>query len=123
MSGVATGIGLLGWLAIGSTAVTVGSSAASFAQAGKSKRAMRDAESEADAMMRTARRRLDVNYMEQLAIKKEPYELQREAMLRLHPLPCTTSGAAGLMRWTFAQPQDVDLPVKRELPAAAHRGA
>ncbi len=82
MSGVATGIGLLGWLAIGSTAVTVGSSAASFAQAGKSKRAMRDAESEADAMMRTARRRLDVNYMEQLAIKKEPYELQREAMLQ-----------------------------------------
>ncbi len=82
MSGVATGIGLLGWLAIGSTAVTAGSSAASFAQAGKSKRAQRDAESEADAMMMRARKRLDVNYMEQLAIKKEPYELQREAMLQ-----------------------------------------
>ena len=84
MAGVATAatIGLTGWLAIGSTAVAVGSSAASFAQAGKSKRAQRDAESEAEAMMRTARRRLNVNYMEQLAIKKEPYELQREAMLQ-----------------------------------------
>ena len=80
MAGVATAatIGLTGWLAIGSTAVAVGSSAASFAQAGKSKRAQRDAESEAEAMMRRARKRLDVNYMEQLAIKKEPYELQRD---------------------------------------------
>jgi len=82
MSGVATGLGLTAWLAIGSTAIAAGSAGASFAQAGKSKRAMRDAESEAEAMMRTARRRLDVNYMEQLSIKKEPYELQREAMLQ-----------------------------------------
>lgn len=80
MSGAA--IGLLGWLAIGSAVASAGGASASFAQAGKSKRAQRDAESEADAMMRRARRRLDINYMEQLAIKKEPYELQREAMLQ-----------------------------------------
>ena len=76
MAGPATGFLIAG------LALSAGSSAFSFAQAGASKRAQRDAESEAEAMMRRARKRLDVNYMEQLAIKKEPYELQREAMLQ-----------------------------------------
>lgn len=68
--------------AIAGLALSAGSAGFSFAQAGASKRAQRDAESKADAMMRQARRRLDINYMEQLAIKKEPYELQREALLQ-----------------------------------------
>ena len=55
---------------------------ASFAQAAAAKRAERDAESKADMMMRTARKRLDINYFEELSIKKEPYELQREALLQ-----------------------------------------
>ena len=69
-------------LGITSVALAAGSTAMSFSQAGKSKRAQRDAESKADAMMRTARKRLDINYMEELSIKKEPYELQREALLQ-----------------------------------------
>lgn len=83
MAGVATAatIGLTGWLAIGSTAIALGQAGASFSQAAKSRRDMRDAESEADMMMQKARKRLDKNYMEQLSIKKEPYELQREALL------------------------------------------
>lgn len=69
-------------LGIASVALAAGGTAMSFAQAGKSKRAARDAESKADMMMRTARKRLDINYMEELSIKKEPYELQREALLQ-----------------------------------------
>lgn len=69
-------------LGIASVALAAGGTAFSFAQAGKSKRAQREAQSKADAMMRTARKRLDINYMEELSIKKEPYELQREALLQ-----------------------------------------
>tara|TARA_R100000697_G_scaffold122716_2_gene152902 strand:- start:255 stop:1223 length:969 start_codon:yes stop_codon:yes gene_type:complete len=76
MAGPATGFLIAG---LGLQAIT---SAASFIQAGQSKREMRDAESKAEAIMRDARRRLDVNFYEPLAIKKEPYELQREAMLQ-----------------------------------------
>ena len=76
MAGVGTGFLIAG------LAISAGSAAFSFGQAGASKRAQRDAESKADAMMRQARKRLDVNYMEQLSIKKEPYELQREALLQ-----------------------------------------
>ena len=76
MAGVGTGFLIAG------LALSAGSTAFSFAQAGKSKRAQRDAESKADAMMRQARKRLDINFMEELSIKKEPYELQREALLQ-----------------------------------------
>eukprot|EP01047_Picozoa_sp_COSAG01_P059695 COSAG01_NODE_7205_length_3305_cov_1288.904230_3_plen_309_part_00 len=76
MAGVGTGFLIAG------LALSAGGTAFSFAQAGKSKRAQRDAESKADAMMRQARKRLDINFMEELSIKKEPYELQREALLQ-----------------------------------------
>ena len=39
------------------------------------------AEKDADAAMKAARRSLEKNYMDSLAIQKEPYELEREAML------------------------------------------
>jgi hypothetical protein len=76
MAGPATGFLIAG------LALSAGSAAFSFGQAGASKRAQRDAESKADAMMLQARKRLDINYMEELSIKKEPYELQREALLQ-----------------------------------------
>ena len=69
-------------LAIAGLALSAIGTGASFAQAGASRRQQRDAESKAEAMMRQARKRLDINYMEQLSIKKEPYELQREALLQ-----------------------------------------
>jgi len=53
----------------------------SFAQANKQKKAMKDADAKAAQYMADARRRLEVNYMDELAINKEPYQREREAML------------------------------------------
>ena len=74
MAGLVTGI-------IGIALGAVGTGL-SFAQAGKSKRAARDAESKAEEQMRLARKRLEINYLDELAIQKEPYELAREAALQ-----------------------------------------
>lgn len=69
---IAAGVGL---------AATAGTTAMSFTQAGKQRKLQRQAESEAAAAMDAARKKLDVNFYEQLAIQKEPYELEREALL------------------------------------------
>jgi len=53
----------------------------SFANARKQKSRQREAEATADKYMAEARRKLEKNYMESLAIQKEPYELEREASL------------------------------------------
>jgi hypothetical protein len=74
MAGLVTGI--IG-IALGATGTGL-----SFAQAGKAKRAARDAESKAEEQMRLARKRLEINYLDELAIQKEPYELAREAALQ-----------------------------------------
>jgi hypothetical protein len=65
-------------IGLGTTAVTTGMS---FAQAAKQNQLMKEAQAKADQAMQEARKKLEVNYYDQLAIKKEPYELQREAML------------------------------------------
>jgi hypothetical protein len=65
-------------IGLGTTAVSTGMS---FFQAAKQNRLMREAQAQADKAMSEARKKLEVNYYDQLAIKKEPYELQREAML------------------------------------------
>jgi hypothetical protein len=62
-------------------AATAGTTAMSFAQAGKQRKLQRQAEAEAAEAMSAARKKLDVNFYEQLAIQKEPYELEREALL------------------------------------------
>ena len=69
---IAAGIGL---------AATAGTTAMSFAQAGKQRKLMKEAEKSADTAMQEARKKLGVNVYDKLAIQKEPYELQREAML------------------------------------------
>ena len=74
MSGLITGIAGL--------AITAGTTAGSFAQAGKQRRLAKEAQMEADKAMAAARGKLDVNFLEALAIQKEPYELQREATLQ-----------------------------------------
>ena len=53
----------------------------SFAAARKQKRAQDQAEKEADMAMASARKSLEKNYMDSLAIQKEPYELERDAVL------------------------------------------
>jgi hypothetical protein len=72
LGAVSAGIGI---------ATTAGTTAMSFAQAGKQNRLRRQAEADAAEAMAAARKKLDVNFYEQLAIQKEPYELEREAML------------------------------------------
>ena len=62
-------------------AATGATTAMSFTQANKQQKLQKEAESEADKAMAEARKRLDVNYMDALSVQKEPYELQREAMV------------------------------------------
>ena len=69
---IAAGIGL---------AATAATTTASFVQAGKQKEAMRNAERDADEAMAAARKKLEVNVYDKLSIQKEPYELEREALL------------------------------------------
>ena len=68
-------------IAIGGLAITAATTTNSFIQAGKQKNKQREAEAKAEAAMAEARKKLSINYTDELAIKKEPYELQREAML------------------------------------------
>lgn len=62
-------------------ASTAATTTMSFIQAGKQKRAQQDAKREADAAMEKARKTLENNFYKGLSIQKEPYELQREALL------------------------------------------
>lgn len=73
--GVATAV------AVGGLAISAGSTAMSFMQASKQGKMQREAEAKAAAAMAEARKKLEINYAKERAIKKEPYELQREAML------------------------------------------
>jgi hypothetical protein len=68
-------------IALGGLAVSAGSAGMSFAQAGKQKQAQRKAEQDAAIAMDDARKKLEVNFYAQQGIKKEPYELEREALL------------------------------------------
>ena len=73
-------------MAIGTAAaIGIGLSAASagmsFVQAGNQKKAQRQAEKDASLAMQAARQKLDVNFYDALSVQKEPYELEREALL------------------------------------------
>jgi len=72
LAAVSAGVGI---------ATTAGTTAMSFVQAGKQRKLKRQAEDDAAEAMAAARKKLDVNFYEQLAINKEPYELAREASL------------------------------------------
>jgi len=64
-----------------SLAATATSAGLSFGQAAKQRKLQRAAEADADRAMAAARGKLDVNFAEQMSIKKEAYDLEREAML------------------------------------------
>ena len=68
-------------MAIGGLAISAGSTAMSFMQAGEQSRLQRQAEAKAAKAMADARKRLEINFSKERSIQKEPYELQREAML------------------------------------------
>lgn len=65
---------------VGTTAAVAGT-VMSFTQAAQQQKNIREAQAKADQAMQEARKKLEVNYYEQLVIQKEPYELQREALL------------------------------------------
>ena len=60
------------------TAVSTGMS---FAQAGKQRQLQKKAEVEASKALSEAKKELSVNYSEALGIQKEPYQLEREALI------------------------------------------
>lgn len=64
-----------------SLALTAGTTGMSFAQANKQKKLRQQAEEDAQKAMQEARRKLEVNVYDELAIPKEAYELEREAAL------------------------------------------
>lgn len=65
---------------IGATAALAGTTM-SFTQAADQKNKQRQAERDADEAMREARKKLETNFYSAQSIKKEPYELEREALL------------------------------------------
>jgi hypothetical protein len=81
-------------LALGSIAVSAGSAGMSFGQARQQKKLGEQAKEDARKAMAEARKALEVNYYDQLAVQKEPYELQREAMLAQGAL-ATQAGVEG----------------------------
>ena len=68
-------------IAIAGIATSAAGAGASFIQAAKQQGLQRQAEINAEKAMAEAKKKLDVNFYEQLSINKEPYELQREALL------------------------------------------
>lgn len=72
--------------------------AVSLNQSKKAKKAQGEAEDQADKALTAARERLDMNYLEGLSIQKEPYELQREALLAggAQALQAAQSGERGV---------------------------
>lgn len=53
----------------------------SFAQYNKQRKLQLEAQDEARKAIESAKKRLEVNYMDALSVIKEPYELQREALI------------------------------------------
>ena len=82
MSGVALGLGITG-IVMGAAGT-----AASFGQAGAQKRKRQAAQDAADKAFKDARKRLEVNYMEDLGINKGIYDIARDRSM---------VSAAGLM--------------------------
>ena len=70
MSGLALGLSSLG--------IGLATTAASFGQAGAESRKQKRAQAAADKALQDARKRLDVNYMEDLGINKEIYDIARD---------------------------------------------
>jgi len=68
-------------LAIASIGVSAAGAGASFVQASRQSQLQQKAEAEASRTLEEARKKLDVNFYEQLGINKEAYELEREALL------------------------------------------
>jgi len=67
--------------AVTGVVLAAASATKSFIDAGKQRSLQKQAQEDATKAMAEARSRLEKNYYDEMAIKKEPYELEREAML------------------------------------------
>lgn len=65
-------------IAVGATLASTGMS---FAQAAKQRKLQDEAERDAETLLAEAKSKLDVNFYDKLALRKEPYELERDALL------------------------------------------
>lgn len=74
-------IGTTAAIALAGVAVSAGSAGLSFAQASKQDKRAKQAQQDAIKAMNEAKKMYDINYMESLALQKEPYELEKEALL------------------------------------------
>lgn len=70
-------------IAVGGLAITAATTANSFIQAGQQKKKQREAEASASKAMAAARGKLEQNFALEESINKDPYELEREAMISL----------------------------------------
>lgn len=68
-------------MALVSAGITAGSTGLSFAQASKARQEQEKARGHAKKAIADARGRLDVNFYDNLSIVREPYQLEREALL------------------------------------------
>jgi len=64
------------------TTISAAGAGFSFAEAGKQRKIERQAQRDAEKALAEARKKLEVNYLKGLSIAKEPYELEREALLQ-----------------------------------------
>lgn len=64
---------------VGTTSAVLGT-VMSFTQAAQQQRNIREAQAKADQAMQEARKKLEVNYYEQLGINREKYDLERDAL-------------------------------------------
>jgi len=67
---------------IAALGMSAAGSAFSFIQAGKQSKIEKDAQKEAAKAMAEAKKKLEINMLSGLSIAKEPYELEREALLQ-----------------------------------------
>lgn len=74
-------MGLETAIAIASLTMSAGTTTASFIQASDQRKKQKQAEADAEKAMAEARKKTDVNFYEELAVNKEAYEAQRQAML------------------------------------------
>jgi hypothetical protein len=88
-----------------SAAAAVTGTVMSFSQAGEAKAKAADASRAADKAIAEAKSKLDLNFYDTLSIQKEPYELQREALL--------SSGAQAVQAATEGDQRGVGATVGR----------
>jgi len=80
--------------AIASVVIAGTSAGMSFGQARQQRKLGEEAKRDAQKAMAEAKKALEVNYYDQLAVQKEPYELEREALLAQGAL-ATQAGVEG----------------------------